>query len=79
MKNKIFALLGIPAALSAGVVLAEDSQSPTIPDAFTSFDWTTLITSMATTVAPVLLAVLGLAAGVYIVRWCWRMLKGTAK
>lgn len=77
MKSKLLAFL---VALSPGLLLAQDSnQGPTIPDAFTQFDWSTLITSMATTVAPVLLAVLGLAAGVYIVRWCWRMLKGTAK
>lgn len=79
MKNKILGLLAVPAVLGSAVAFAEDSQSPSIPDAFTSFDWTSLITSMATTVAPVLLAVLGLAAGVYIVRWCWKMLKGTAK
>lgn len=77
MKSKLIAAF---AALSPALVFAQDNnQAPTIPDAFTQFDWSTLITSMATTVAPVLLAVLGLAAGVYIVRWCWRMLKGTAK
>ena len=73
-------LYTLPALLLPASAFAEGSgQSVTIPDAFTNFDWTTLISTMATTVAPILLSILGLAAGVYIVRWCWKMLKGTAK
>lgn len=72
-------LYSIPAVLLPSLAFAEGEQSVTIPEAFTNFDFQTLISTMATTVAPILLSILGLAAGVYIVRWCWKMLKGTAK
>lgn len=81
MKRFFYFLAALPFALSAGHVFAEDAPTPTfeIPSAFTSLDWTTLITSMSSVLISIIVPVISLAAGVFVIRWGWRTLKGSAR
>lgn len=66
---------------SAGALLAQESNTPTfsIPTGFTSLDWSSLITSMTSVLLAIIVPVISLAAGVYVVRWGWRIFKGTSR
>lgn len=82
MKKFFYSLAALPFALAAGQAFAEgEGAAPTfdIPSAFTSLDWTTLITSMSTVLISIIVPVISLAAGVFVLRWGWRTLKGSAR
>lgn len=81
MKRFFYSLAALPFALGAGQVFAQEGQAPTfeIPSAFTSLDWTTLITSMSSVLISIIVPVISLAAGVFVIRWGWRTLKGSAR
>lgn len=68
-------------ALFAGSVFAQEGQTPAfeIPTGFTSLDWAQLITSMSSVLLAIIVPVISLAAGVFVVRWGWRVMKGSSR
>lgn len=78
--------LAIPAVLSAlvlstGSLYAQEANTPTfqIPSGFTGLDWSGLVTSMSSVLLAIIVPVISLAAGVFVVRWGWRVMKGSSR
>lgn len=78
MKKFIYSL---PVALATPAIFAEGSGSTSIsvPTDFTSIAWADFVTTLAGALAPALIAMLGLAAGVFLVRYIWRNMKSISR
>lgn len=55
------------------------SSSITVPTEFTGIAWSDFVTTLAGALAPALIAMLGLAAGVFLVRYIWRNMKSISR
>ena len=73
-------LLAVPFAAAPLVAMAEDQvTSVEIPSALSSISFTSLITSLAGIIAPALVGVLGLVAGIWVLQLVWRKIRATAR
>ena len=77
MKKFIYSL---PVVLAAPAVFAQSSgTSISVPTDFTGIAWADFVTTLAGSLAPALIAMLGLAAGVFLVRYIWRQMKSISR
>ena len=77
MKKFIYSL---PVVLAAPAVFAQSGgTSITVPTDFTGIAWSDFVTTLAGALAPALIAMLGLAAGVFLVRYIWRSMKSISR
>lgn len=76
MKKILYAL---PILGAGGTALAQTGTSITVPTDFTGIAWSDFVTTLAGALAPALIAMLGLAAGVFLVRYIWRSMKSISR
>lgn len=78
MKKFIYSL---PVLLTGGAAFAQSggSTSISVPTDFTGIAWSDFVTTLAGSLAPALIAMLGLAAGVFLVRYIWRSMKSISR
>ena len=67
------------ALLPAAAFAEGGSTSITVPTDFTGIAWSDFVTTLAGALAPALIAMLGLAAGVFLVRYIWANMKKISK
>ncbi|MBQ3349677.1 MAG: hypothetical protein IJG38_04710 [Thermoguttaceae bacterium] len=75
-------LLALPfsAALTASAFAQESSGTAVeIPEALSGISFTSLISSLAGLVAPAIVGILGLIAGVWVVQFVWRKIRSTGR
>lgn len=76
------ALYALPVALASAAAFAEGTGSGTeiqIPTELTGISFTDLISSLAGLVAPAIVAVLGLVAGVWAIQFIWRKIRSVGR
>lgn len=76
MKKFIYSL---PVVLATPALFAQTGTSISVPTDFTGIAWADFVTTLAGALAPALIAMLGLAAGVFLVRYIWRSMKSISK
>lgn len=77
MKKFIYSL---PVVLASPAIFAQSSgTSISVPTDFTGIAWADFVTTLAGALAPALIAMLGLAAGVFLVRYIWRNMKSISR
>lgn len=80
MKNIRNFAIALGGVLLPTAAFAEGSgTSITVPTDFTGIDWAGFVTTLAGALAPALIAMLGLAAGVFLVRYIWANMKRISK
>lgn len=73
-------LFSLPFLVVGGSAFAQSSgTSITVPTDFTGIAWADFVTTLAGALAPALIAMLGLAAGVFLVRYIWRSMKSISR
>lgn len=74
------ALYALPVALASAAAIAQDSGTEIqIPAELTGISFTDLISSLAGLVAPAIVAVLGLVAGVWAIQFIWRKIRSVGR
>lgn len=80
MKNiKQIGFASTAVLLPAAAFAQSSGTSITVPTDFTGIDWAGFVTTLAGALAPALIAMLGLAAGVFLVRYIWANMKRISK
>lgn len=80
MKNIRNFTIALGSVLLPSAAFAQSSgTSITVPTDFTGIDWAGFVTTLAGALAPALIAMLGLAAGVFLVRYIWSNMKRISK
>lgn len=77
--SKYFGACCAIAALAPVAAFAQEGETAatdiTIPDAFANFSWTAAIKTIGDKIQPAIIAVIGLAVGVWIVQLIWRKIR----
>lgn len=76
IRSLLFAVGAVMLPVSA---FAQNGTSITVPTDFTGIAWADFVTTLAGALAPALIAMLGLAAGVFLVRYIWRNMKSISR
>lgn len=74
-------LLALPLLGLSAVAFAEgeSTTSVEIPSALSNISFTSLISSLAGLVAPAIVGILGLVAGVWVIQFVWRKIRSTGR
>lgn len=74
-------LLALPLCAVSAAAFAEGASdtSVEIPEALSGISFTSLISSLAGLVAPAIVGILGLVAGVWVVQFVWRKIRSTGR
>ena len=74
-------LLALPLCAVSAVAFAEGSSGTNveIPEALSGISFTSLVSSLAGLVAPAIVGILGLVAGVWVVQFVWRKIRSTGR
>ena len=74
-------LLALPLCALTASAFAEGANgtSVEIPEALSGISFTSLISSLAGLVAPAIVGILGLVAGVWVVQFVWRKIRSTGR
>lgn len=73
-------LYSLPFLLAGtGAAYAQNGTSISVPTDFTGIAWADFVTTLAGALAPALIAMLGLAAGVFLVRYIWSSIKSISR
>ena len=78
IKNFVYSL---PVVLGSAVAFAQESNGTeiSIPSELSGISFTDLISSLAGLVAPAIVAVIGLVAGVWAIQFIWRKIRSVGR
>lgn len=79
IKNFLLALPFSAAFVASAFAEGASSTDVEIPEALSGISFTTLISSLASLVAPAIVGILGLVAGVWVVQFVWRKIRSTGR
>lgn len=79
IKNFLLALPFTAALTAAAFAQGSQGTAVEIPEALSGISFTSLISSLAGLVAPAIVGILGLVAGVWVVQFVWRKIRSTGR